>query len=67
MLPLYQYIIFRTVGPLPLRLATFTDTQARIHTGFQRFPEIGQMFHNKNMFNNNKTFQVESETKEREL
>lgn len=42
MLPGYRYIIFRTVGPLPLRLATFFDTQARIHTGFQRFPEIGQ-------------------------
>ena len=34
MLPGYRYIIFRTVGPPP--------TQARIHTGFQRFPEIGQ-------------------------
>ena len=55
-LPGYRYIIFRTVGPLPLRLATFSNTQARIHTSFQRFQEIGQMFHDKNNFNNNKTF-----------
>ena len=67
MLPGYPYIIFHTVGSLPLRLATFSDTQAWIHTGFQRFPEIGQMLHNENIFNSNKTFQVESETLEREL
>ena len=28
--------------------------QARIHTGFHRFTEIGQIFHNKYIFNNNK-------------
>ena len=34
--------------------------QARIHTGFHRFTEIGQVFHNKHIFNNNsRTFQVE--------
>ena len=27
--------------------------QARIHTGFHRFTEIGQIFHNKYIFNNN--------------
>ena len=27
--------------------------QARIHTGFQRFTEIGQIFHNKYIFNKN--------------
>ena len=34
--------------------------QARIHTGFHRLTEIGQVFHNKHIFNNNsRTFQVE--------
>ena len=34
--------------------------QVRIHTGFDRFTEIGQIFHNKHTFNNNnKTSQVE--------
>ena len=33
--------------------------QVRIHTGFHRFTEIGQIFHNKHTFNNNKTSQVE--------
>ena len=28
--------------------------QARIHTGFHRFTEIGQIFHNKYIFNDNK-------------
>ena len=28
--------------------------QARIHYGFHRFTEIGQIFHNKYIFNNNK-------------
>ena len=27
--------------------------QGRIHTGFHRFTEIGQIFHNKHIFNNN--------------
>ena len=31
-------------------------TQARIHTGFHRFTEIGQIFHNKYIFNNKKHF-----------
>ena len=36
------------------------NNQARIHTGFHRFTEIGQVFHNKHIFNNNsRTFQVE--------
>ena len=34
--------------------------QARIHTCFHRFTEIGQVFHNKYIFNNScRTFQVE--------
>ena len=33
--------------------------QVQIHTGFHRFTEIGQIFHNKHTFNNNKTSQVE--------
>ena len=37
------------------------EDQARIHTGFHRFTEIGQVFHNKHIFNNNnsRNFQVE--------
>ena len=36
------------------------NNQARIHTGFHRFMEISQVFHNKHIFNNNsRTFQVE--------
>ena len=33
----------------------------RIHTGFHRLTEIGQIFHNKDIFNNNnnRTFKVE--------
>ena len=30
-----------------------TSVQGRIHTGFHRFTEIGQIFHNKHIFNNN--------------
>ena len=30
--------------------------QARIHTGFHRFTEIGQIFHNKYIFDNKKHF-----------
>ena len=38
----------------------FVYRQARIHTGFHRFTEIGQIFHKKHVFNNNsRTFQVE--------
>ena len=33
--------------------------QVRIRTGFHRFTEIGQIFHNKHTFNNNKTSKVE--------
>ena len=33
--------------------------QARIHTGFHRFAEIGQIFEKKYIFNNKKTSQVE--------
>ena len=29
------------------------NDQARIHTSFQRFTEIGQIFHNKYIFNQN--------------
>ena len=32
------------------------NKQARIHTGFHRFTEIGQIFHNKYIFNNEKHF-----------
>ena len=43
-----------------LKLKTSQVSQARIHTGFHRFTEIGQVFHNKYIFNNNRrTFQVE--------
>ena len=31
-------------------------TQARIHTGFHRFTEIGHIFHTKYIFNNKKHF-----------
>ena len=50
--------------------------QVRIHTGFQRFTEIGHTFHVKYIFKNKNTFQVEiwpisqlndSETQERGL
>ena len=34
--------------------------QARIHTDFHRFTEIGQIFHKKLIFNNNRTFQFET-------
>ena len=35
-------------------------SQARIHTGFHRFTEIGQVFHNKYIFNNScRAFQIE--------
>ena len=39
----------------------FHCSQARFHTGFHRFTEIGQIFHNKHIFHNNtnRTFQVE--------
>ena len=30
------------------------DVQARIHTGFHRFTEIGQIFHNKYIFDKKK-------------
>ena len=30
--------------------------QARIHTGFHRFTEVGQIFHNKYIFINKKHF-----------
>ena len=33
--------------------------QARIHTGFHRFMEIGHTFHNKYIFDNKNTFKVE--------
>ena len=33
---------------------SFALLQARIHTGFHRFTEIGQIFHNKYFFNNKK-------------
>ena len=33
--------------------------QARIHTGFHRFTEIGRIFHNKYIFSNKNAFQVE--------
>ena len=43
-----------------LKLKTSQVSQARIHTGFHRFTEIGQVFHNKYIFNNScRTFQVE--------
>ena len=32
------------------------DLQARIHTGFHRFTEIGHIFHTKYIFNNKKHF-----------
>ena len=32
--------------------------QARIHTGFHRFTEIGHIFHNKYIFDNKNTFKV---------
>ena len=38
----------------------YVTRQARIHTGFHRFMEIGQIFHNKYIFNNKNTFQVET-------
>ena len=42
------------------RLLICVPRQAWIHTGFHRFTEIGQIFHNKHIFNNNsRTFQVE--------
>ena len=31
----------------------------RVHTSFHPFTEIGQIFHDKYVFNNNRTFQVE--------
>ena len=34
-------------------------SQARIHTSFYRFTEIGHIFHNKYTLNNKDTFQVE--------
>ena len=43
-----------------LKYTALGSSQARIHTGFHRFTEIGQVFHNKHIFNNNsRTFQVE--------
>ena len=36
-----------------------TIGQARIHTGFHPFTEIGRIFHNKYIFNNKNAFQVE--------
>ena len=33
--------------------------QVQIHTDFHHFTEISQLFHNKHIFNNNGTFQVE--------
>ena len=43
-----------------LKLKTSQVSQAQIHTGFHRFTEIGQVCHNKYIFNNNRrTFQVE--------
>ena len=32
--------------------------QARIHTGFHRFTEIGHIFHNKYIFDNKNTFKA---------
>ena len=34
------------------------QVQARIHTGFHRFTENGQILHNRYIFNKEKTFQV---------
>ena len=40
-------------------LCVFWGTkQARIHTGFHRFTENGQILHNRYIFNKEKTFQV---------
>ena len=36
--------------------ANQSTNQGRIHTGFHRFTEIGQIFHNKYIFNNKKHF-----------
>ena len=42
-----------------LRIWTEDNQQVGIHTSFHPFTEIGQIFHNKYVFNNNRTFQVE--------
>ena len=45
---------------IPAVILDKREVQARIQTGFHRFTEIGQIFHNKHIFNNNSsTFQVE--------
>jgi len=47
------------VEPLQILLKTGLKTlqaQARIHTGFHRFTEIGQIFNDKYIFNNEKHF-----------
>ena len=41
------------------RFTKRTIGQARIQIGFNRFTEIGWIFHNKYIFNNKKAFQVE--------
>ena len=46
----------QTNGAVPLEGATFSQLsrlqwhRARIHTGFHRFTEIGQIFHNRYIF-----------------
>ena len=41
------------------RFTKRTIAQARIHTGFHPFTEIGRIFHNKYIFSNKNAFQVE--------
>ena len=40
---------------IPAVILDKREVQARIQTGFHRFTEIGQIFHNKHIFNNNST------------
>ena len=42
------------VATVKTRSLAASLNQARIHTGFHRFTEIDQIFHNKYIFNNNK-------------
>ena len=54
----YKWITNLLVKVLWLRSSVPKVVQARIHTGFHRFTEIGHIFHNKYIFDNKNTFKV---------
>ena len=61
--PTFTHHPHHRLGGYSIKAHKWTESdyqwQVRILTGFHRFLEIGQIFHNEHTFNNNKTSLVE--------